>query len=300
MSTARAPQSQWFLSLLRCPDCAQPLSHGEQQARCDACGFDSLSARDLRSQRPRDTLLRFSRGPAISPEEVLRAITLSPPDITFIGPQAGRDSRELMSEIANRLLAGGDVLDLGCGQRDQAAPLEQLGFRYVGLDYDTSEADLLADAHSIPFADASFDCILSYAVLEHLHNPFIALQEAARVLRPGGWLVGTVSQGEPFHSSYFHHTPWALVSLLKQTPDLELQRLWPSSDTLGALARMGRYPRVLKLLLRCIDNLNRRLPWLAPRKMQWPPVEKQLDRLYRAGSICFAIQKSPVTGKGGA
>ena len=86
------------------------------------------------------------------------------------------------------------------------------------MDYAHSEADLLADAHAIPFADDSFDCIFSYAVLEHLHNPFVALSEVARVLRPGGWFIGTVSQGEPFHSSYFHHTPWALLSLVREIP----------------------------------------------------------------------------------
>ena len=74
-----------------------------------------------------------------------------------------------------------------------------IGYRYVGVDYSSSSADLLADAHSIPFGDNTFECVFSYAVLEHLHLPFLAIREIERVLSPSGLFVGTVSQGEPFH-----------------------------------------------------------------------------------------------------
>ena len=143
----------------------------------------------------------------------------------------------------------------------------------------------------MPFKDASFDCVFSYAVLEHLHNPFIAAREVLRVLKPGGWYIGTVSQGEPFHSSYFHHTPWALVSLIGATPGLRIVRLWESADTLASLASMGRYSRVVKGMLTAVDWIASHCPWLTPRKMRWPEKDRQMDRLYRAGSVCFSIQR---------
>lgn len=292
MSERPPTHTQWFLHLLRCPDCTSPLTPANDGFACANCGFCTLAGRDLRPRHPIDVTVTFCRVASSAPEEALRKIDLSAPDLTFVEPRAARDSRELMSEVKARLPAGGAALDLGCGPRDQSAPLEYLGFRYVGVDYAHSEADLLGDAHAIPFADDSFDCIFSYAVLEHLHNPFVALREVGRVLRPGGWFIGTVSQGEPFHSSYFHHTPWALLSLVRAIPDMHIHRLWPSSDTLSSLASMGRYSRVLKLLLAFADVLNTRLPWLTPRKMKWPEIDRQLDRLYRAGSICFAIQKT--------
>ena len=238
--------------------------------------------------------LQMQRKQVVEPGEFLQLIDTTRPSLTYSGPNALRDSRELMSEVSRQLPNGGDVLDLGCGPRDQAVPLEYLGFRYVGVDYGNPAADFLADAHSIPFRAASFDCVFSYAVLEHLHNPFIALHEVARVLKPGGWFIGTVSQGEPFHSSYFHHTPWALGSLVAATPGLRLARLWDSVDTLQSLASMGRYARVIKMMLAAVDWTARHFPWLAPRKMRWSDKEKQLDRLYRAGSVCFAIQSISV------
>jgi SAM-dependent methyltransferase len=151
-------------------------------------------------------------------------------------------------------------------------------------------ADLLADAHALPFLGDSFDGVLCYAVLEHLHNPHVALREAHRVLKSGGVLCGAVSQGEPFHSSFFHMTPWAVLTLF-EAAGFRVHRLWPGPETLFALAGMGRYPRVIKHLLRLVARADRAFPFLAPRRWRWPLREKQLDELYRAGSICFLAEK---------
>ena len=49
----------------------------------------------------------------------------------------------------------------------------------------------LADMHALPFRDACFDEVLLMNALTYAHTPALVLQEAARVLRPGGTLVGT-------------------------------------------------------------------------------------------------------------
>lgn len=46
-----------------------------------------------------------------------------------------------------------------------------------------------ADAHALPFPDATFDAISARYVIDHLADPDAALAEAARVLSPGGRLV---------------------------------------------------------------------------------------------------------------
>ena len=289
--------NQWYRNLLRCPQCGGRLLLSTTAA-CMSCGFVEKTGRDFRPKNSRKVELDLLTTQTIHPEKALCTIDTSCPDLTFKGPSTIRDSRQLMSEVIARLPQGGAVLDLGCGPRDQFAPLSFLGFEYVGVDFDNPAADLLADAHSIPFADESFDCVFSYAVLEHLHNPFVAIQEVARVLKPGGWFIGTVSQGEPFHSSYFHHTPWGLLSLIDSTPGMRVVRMWESADTLQSLASMGRYSRVLKAALAGLDAGNRWLPWLTPRKMMWADKDKQLDRLYRTASLCFAIEKLRHTDAG--
>jgi SAM-dependent methyltransferase len=228
----------------------------------------------------------------VAPDNVIETIDIIPPKIIYKGPQAQRDSRELISEMMNLVPENGRVLDLGCGPRDQAKPMEYVGFQYVGVDYSNASADLLVDAHSMPFSDNSFECVFSYAVLEHLRCPVIAIKEIERVLRPGGIFIGTVSQGEPFHASYFHHTAWGLVSLAQSAAAMRVSHLWCGPTTLRSLATMGRYPRAIKLLLSLVDQVDGAAPWLAPRRQAWSSRDKQLDTLYRAGSICFTMQKT--------
>jgi SAM-dependent methyltransferase len=54
--------------------------------------------------------------------------------------------------------------------------------RRAGRDVDLA----LGDARTLPFADVSFDVVLSGGLLEHFRDPRPVLAEMARILRPGG------------------------------------------------------------------------------------------------------------------
>ncbi|MDH3638411.1 MAG: class I SAM-dependent methyltransferase [Gammaproteobacteria bacterium] len=176
---------KWFSDYLMCPDCGGELLFDGRAARCADCGFQRVDGAlvDLRPLRPAPRQISLTVVPAVSPENRLNAIDTEQPNMSYDGPSPLRSSRGLMSEICRYLPEPGDVLDLGCGPRDQAIPLEYLGHRYVGIDRASSAADLLADAHALPFRSATFDCVLSYAVLEHLHNPIIRFWRFGRLSR---------------------------------------------------------------------------------------------------------------------
>ncbi len=233
--------------------------------------------------------MRFPVG-TTAPQD-LRSCSLARPVVTYTGPRAVRDSAELFSAVAASLAPGARLLDLGCGQRDQAPVAAHYDLRYAGVDYSSPEADLLADAHALPFSDASFDHVLSYAVFEHLHNPYIGATEVARVLVPGGLFFGAVSQGEPFHESYFHHTALGVLALLNAT-GFTVRQMWPSYDTLHALAVMGRYPRLTRLLIEALHRFAKATPFLAPRAfLRGSKREKEIEAIHRAASVCFVAQR---------
>ena len=277
----------WFARHLACPDCRRPLD----PASACACGFAirERTPPDLRPQnpQPREQTIRIgSSAPAD-----LANVLIERPRNTYDGPPAMRDSSQLFSAASAWIRPGANFLDLGCGPRDQAIPAEHHGVNYVGLDWSSRNADLLGDAHAIPFQDATFDVVFSYAVLEHLYDPFVAVREVARVLKSGGVYFGGVSQGEPFHDSYFHHTAFGVLKVMRDA-GLRVERLWPSYDTLHALSRMGRYSRAMRVVIEAVHRLDRALPFLAPRKhFQWSAREKAIDELHRAASILFVAMK---------
>jgi SAM-dependent methyltransferase len=101
--------------------------------------------------------------------------------------------------LARRLpLATGDVLSVGCGPNPGRHLFPAPAFRLTGADADPeyvalarAQADeaVVARAGELPFEDASFDAILYRLVLHHLayQGPLgPVLEEAARLLRPGG------------------------------------------------------------------------------------------------------------------
>ncbi len=282
----------WYLDYLACPDCGRDLDGGNRPLACSGCGYQSPSQQrlDLRPHSPRPLALRLARTDSV--QQVLANVLIERPSKTYDGPMPVRDSRELIGAMGPLLKPGQAVLDLGCGPRDQAQVFEHLGCKYVGIDYVNPAADILADAHALPFRSQTFDVVFSYTVLQHLHSPRVVVAEVDRVLKPGGLFCGSVAQGEQFMATYFHVTPWGLLSLLQNT-QIAPQRMWHSYDTLRALARSGRYPWVIRSLLGVIDLINANCGFLAPRKwLNWPERERRLDELYRAADICFLAIKA--------
>jgi 2-polyprenyl-3-methyl-5-hydroxy-6-metoxy-1,4-benzoquinol methylase len=92
------------------------------------------------------------------------------------------------------------VLDLGCGAGTPSKVLMQDTNRYSVVGADLSESALSAyveatgrsgvqlDAQRLPFADGSFDVVVSDDVVEHLVDTDSYAHEIRRVLVPGGWL----------------------------------------------------------------------------------------------------------------
>jgi SAM-dependent methyltransferase len=71
--------------------------------------------------------------------------------------------------------------------------------------WDFSQIDIVSDILKIPEPDASFDAVLCTEVLEHLPDPVRALDEMARLLRPGGMFVITAPFWSLTHFAPYHY-----------------------------------------------------------------------------------------------
>ncbi|MDF9277109.1 methyltransferase domain-containing protein [Arthrobacter sp. EH-1B-1] len=101
---------------------------------------------------------------------------------------------------------GHRVLDAGCGSGPLAAALKAKGAIMTGFDSSPAMLELarqrlgatanlcLADlGKSLPFADDSFDDVVSSLVLHYLEDWSGPLAEVRRVLKPGGRLILSVN-----------------------------------------------------------------------------------------------------------
>ena len=116
-----------------------------------------------------------------------------------------RGAADSAAYLLAHLLAGMDLLDVGCGPASITADLAErvAPGRVVALDaasgaLEAARATLRdrglseqvevtsGDVMALPFEDASFDVVHAHQVLQHLADPVGALAEMRRVTRPGG------------------------------------------------------------------------------------------------------------------
>ena len=144
-------------------------------------------------------------------------------------------------------IAPGDVvLDLGCGFGRHAFAAARLGARVVALDAGADEVAQVratlgamveageldaptvragavqGDALSLPFPDGAFDRVVASEVLEHIPDDAAAMDELARVLRPGGTMAVTVPRCGPelvnwLLSDAYHDVPGGHVRIYRRS-----------------------------------------------------------------------------------
>ena len=90
------------------------------------------------------------------------------------------------------------------------------------------------EQRSLPFADAIFDVVISFQVIEHVPDPDRYVQEALRVLRPGG--VFMIATPDATARLYRWQRPWNPFHRVEFTPDqleLILRRKAPDVRMMG-------------------------------------------------------------------
>jgi ubiquinone/menaquinone biosynthesis C-methylase UbiE len=120
---------------------------------------------------------------------------------------ASRTAQAHAAFLRPHLKPGMKVLDCGCGPGSITLGLAEIVApgQAVGTDIEAAQLEVgraaakqrglnnvsfeRADAYALPFADDSFDAIFISAMLGNLREPLRGVQEARRVLKPGGVLA---------------------------------------------------------------------------------------------------------------
>jgi len=123
------------------------------------------------------------------------------------------------------------VLDAGCGTGILAAHIADHAARVVGMDISpamlavaarrldesrrTNVEFIVGDLESLPFGDASFDCVVSSAALYNTRLE-VSLPELRRVVKPGGRLL--IADLVQRHPGLDRRPAWAVLRALASAP----------------------------------------------------------------------------------
>ena len=191
--STRTRDGGWLAGLLRCPQCGASGLDLRPEPRCDACDYvgrseagipDFVQASDLTAAHEAEMAAQH----------------------TAVGAYYENDRKlcchwDRMSADDIPALLGlkkGAVLDLGCGTGTAGMAVRRSGPRVVGADLSLAcleaarhrlDAIVRVEAASLPFRDGAFEGVIARGALHHLHDPETAIEEAKRVLAPGGRAV---------------------------------------------------------------------------------------------------------------
>jgi len=147
-------------------------------------------------------------------------------DITYKNSKSSYPSK-FCKYIFSKYNKQSKILDIGCGNGDFTEEIRKLGFDICGIDINPPSiknfpkkgytvVDIQHDKY--PYPANSFDVIFSKSVIEHLREPDHMLEEAYRLLKPGGTLLCLTpswkhSYEEQFYIDHTHYTPFTRYSL---------------------------------------------------------------------------------------
>jgi 2-polyprenyl-3-methyl-5-hydroxy-6-metoxy-1,4-benzoquinol methylase len=146
------------------------------------------------------------------------------------------------------------ILDVGSGWGHCLIPLKSAGYNNLyAVDLDASSREQLEregikfyhlniEKEEIPFQDSTVDIVLSFHLIEHLHDPTNLLKEAFRILKDDGLLIMATpdwrKQYKTFWSDHTHLHPYDKISIVRLLSCFCFEVLWLRS--FGVLRGVGR------------------------------------------------------------
>jgi SAM-dependent methyltransferase len=191
---------------------------------------------------------------------------------------------------------GSRVLEGGCGRANKVKAMADAGFEAVGVDFAEGTVEQATrdypgldirkgDVRSLDLADGSLDGYWSIGVIEHFWDGYDSiLAEAARVLRPGGYLFLTAPWFSPYRS-YKARTHGYPATDFVAEPDSFYQFALGREEVSSRLAHhrfeiLGWYGRASEISLQeDMRSFRRGIEWLFDSRSRGSIAKRAVNRL---------------------
>ena len=267
---------------LRCPRCGSLVTGEGAEIRCPSA--ECPAGKPFPNSRGRPALVDFGRS-VLLPGDLSKetgVLQRKPPRplVSFVrrylmpyNERAARNAARFLAELRKQadtptiLIVGGGAVGSGA-EALYAAP----DVRVVAFDlYGSEHVQLIADAHHLPFAEASFDGVWVQAVLEHVLEPQAVVDEIRRVLRDGGLVYAETPFLQAVHEGPYDFTRFTDSGHRWLFRRFELidsgavlgpfaQLLWSINQSARALFRSAKAGLAAQLLFFWLKYLDRLVP----------------------------------------
>ncbi len=157
----------------------------------------------------------------------------------------------------------GLALGLGGGRGSLGPHVEAKGYKYINLDirrFENGQPTVVGSAHELPFQDEVFDLVISKDSLEHFLEPWKAVSEVYRVLKPGGLFAIWVPFMHPFHADDVYQYVYIGIRYLLR--DFAIVRLESPLWVFSLLALLVSAPLVRLRWYPVVSLVRRAAAWL--------------------------------------
>lgn len=201
--------------------------------------------------------------------------------------------QELTRNITPRVPPPAVVLDVGCGNGDFLMAATEVGYTALGIDVATAavihcqQRGLHAEATDFTGMqqDDYFSLITMWDVVEHLPNPYDFMDQAFRLLQPGGYLLLKIPRVSPFTFWIVMFFP-RLASILLHLPG---HIHFFSQSTLSSLLKNAGFEQIEWLQDR---NMRSRPPIRSLKKAVARLIRALVDQTGKNGNFYVMAQKS--------
>jgi SAM-dependent methyltransferase len=152
------------------------------------------------------------------------------------------------------------LIDVCCGTKPYQQFVDK-SVKYLGVDLDAANenVDIVSSAYRIELGAATADYVVSFQGLEHLEEPYLMIQEAHRLLKPGGEICLTFPMSEHLHEEphdFFRYTEHGISYLLEKAGFEEIRIVRQGTNYANIGRRMAQLLSGRKLLRVFVPIVN--------------------------------------------